>query len=61
MVSFVNFVDITGDGKRPETWATVVTCLKEVGLKKLADKIEDEYPDSADTGETPPTHIHIPI
>ena len=49
----IEFVDIAGSGKRPETWATIVTCLNEVGLRYLADIIEAEYSGSGGINDTP--------
>ena len=34
---------LSGRGKRPETWATFVICLRVVRLHFLADSIEDVY------------------
>ena len=50
---FTRFVGITGKGKRPETWAIVVSCLRHVSLNYLGDIIEKEYTDSGTTGESP--------
>ena len=46
---------IAGSGKRPETWATVVVCLRQVGLNYLAETIEGEYSESGGAG-----HGHTP-
>ena len=53
------FVDITGGGKRPETWATVVICLRQVSLNYIADIIEAEYSDSGSTPTTPGTELSV--
>ena len=34
---------IAGSGRRPETWATLVICLRQIGLNFLAEIIEGEY------------------
>ena len=56
-VAFASFYHIpislsatTGGGKRTETWATFVSCLKAVKLNRLVDQIEQQYTDS--TGKT---------
>ena len=36
---------VTGSGKRPETWATFASCLRDVGLSTFADMIAMKYED----------------
>ena len=48
-----------GSGKRPETWATVVECLRIAELNYLADSVQQQFdqqhtPSSQPT--QPPTH-----
>ena len=52
---------IIGSGKRPETWATLVICLRQVKLNDLADIIEAEYSESGDIGDTPGSELSIII
>ena len=35
----------SGGGKRPETWTTVVECLRVVDLNYLADSVENLFED----------------
>lgn len=32
---------LQGNGKKPVTWQTLVTCLQDTGLRVLAEKIDD--------------------
>ena len=56
---------IAGSGRRPETWATVVLCLRQVGLNFLAETVEGEYSESArgaaGRGDTPGDKLSIVI
>ena len=58
-------IGIAGSGKRPETWATVVVCLRQVGLNYLAETIEGKYSESArggaGRGDTPGDKLSIVI
>jgi hypothetical protein len=49
-VNLSSFMFIAGSGKRPETWATVVICLRQVGLNYLAETIEAKYSEGGGTG-----------
>lgn len=59
LIEYQFFVDIAGGGKRPETWATVVICLRQVSLNYIADIIEAEYSDSGSTPKTPGTEFSV--
>ena len=45
---------LAGRGKRPETWATFVKCLRVVRLNYLADSIENVY--DLPSVKNPPTN-----
>ena len=49
------FDSIAGSGKRPETWATIVSCLKFAELNYYADTIVEQYDDSPGTPPEPTT------
>ena len=42
---------ITGSGKRPEDWITLVSCVRYCDLNRLADTIEAQYHKGDSTGE----------
>ena len=41
----IMMIILSGGGKRPETWANVVECLKTVELYYLADSVEKLFED----------------
>ena len=47
----IRFV-ITGSGKRPEDWITLVSCIRYCELHTLADTIEAQYQEGDRTGES---------
>ena len=52
-MNYICSVGIAGGGKRPETWGTVVVCLRQVGLEYIAESIEAKY------GKAPGTELHV--
>ena len=58
----MSFFSIAGSGKRPETWATLVSCLKFAELNYVADTIVQQYDDSPEppAGQPPPEPTTTP-
>ena len=51
----------SGGGKRPETWATVVECLRVAKLNYLADSVEKVFEDEPPISQPEPPSTPQPI